>query len=38
MRFMALVPLGALLCGLMVSPLESHATSSADSQSAALVE
>ena len=38
MRFTALVPLVALLGGLMVSPLEGHATSRAVSQSAALVE
>ena len=38
MRFTALVPLVALLCGLVVSPIEGHAANSADSRSAALVE
>ena len=36
--FAALVPLVALLCGLTVSPTDGHATSSADSRAAALVE
>ena len=37
-RFAALVALGALLGGLMVSPPEGHATSGADARPAALVE
>ena len=38
MRLTALVPLVALLCALVVSPMEGHATNSADSRPAALVE